>query len=101
MAKEYDEPIRLSQLDLDRLYKIIKTAFIAGCHIIKQANHVPRVENNFAMTRVFGNYSLDKNIVLALADIIQHRIDISTAHIVITCHGIWTVTSNEQVAQHA
>ena len=56
------------------------------------------MENNLAMTRVFGDYSLDKNIVPALPDIIQYERNASTAYVIIACDGIWDVMSNEEVA---
>jgi serine/threonine protein phosphatase PrpC len=70
----------------------------AGGHITQVGDDVLRVESNLAMTRVLGDFSLDKNVVPALADIVQHQRDASTAFVVIACDGIWDVMSNEQVA---
>ncbi|CAF1336244.1 unnamed protein product [Rotaria sordida] len=70
----------------------------AGGQITKATNDVLRVENQLAMTRALGDYSLDKHIIPALPDIIQYRRDSSASFVIIASDGIWDVINNEQVA---
>ena len=71
----------------------------AGGHITQLPNDVLRVENQLAMTRVLGDYALDKNIIPALPDIIPYPKDSSSAYLILACDGIWDVMNNEQVAK--
>lgn len=61
---------------------------------------VLRVENQLAMTRVLGDFAIDKNIVPPMADIVQYPRDASAAYVVLACDGIWDVMSNEEVASY-
>lgn len=71
----------------------------AGGKISKQfAGDVLRVENQLAMTRVLGDYAMDKHIVPPMADIVQYPRDSSAAFLVLACDGIWDVMTNEDVA---
>ncbi|CAF2616123.1 unnamed protein product [Rotaria sp. Silwood2] len=70
----------------------------AGGHITKPKNSVLRVEDKLAMTRALGDYSLDKNVIPALPDVIEYPRDSSAAYLIIASDGIWDVMSNEQVA---
>ncbi|CAF1261995.1 unnamed protein product [Rotaria sordida] len=71
----------------------------AGGHLTQSPGDVLRVENQLAMTRVLGDYSLDKNIIPAVPDIIQYVRDSSAAYLILACDGIWDVMDNEQVAK--
>ena len=62
------------------------------------AGDVLRVENQLAMTRVLGDFSMDKKIVPPMADIVQYPRDSSAAFVLLACDGIWDVMSNEEVA---
>ncbi|CAF3080681.1 unnamed protein product, partial [Rotaria sp. Silwood2] len=71
----------------------------AGGHITqKSSKDVLRVERRLAMTRVLGDFSIDKNIVPPIPDIIIYPRKSPTAFIVLASDGIWNVMSNEQVA---
>ncbi|CAF5079954.1 unnamed protein product [Rotaria sp. Silwood1] len=70
----------------------------AGGRITRVGNDILRVESQLAMTRALGDYSLDKNIVTAIPDLIQYERDSSAEYIIIASDGIWDVMSNEQVA---
>ncbi len=59
---------------------------------------VLRVENQLAMTRVLGDFGMDKHIVPPMADIVEYPRDSSAAFIVLACDGIWDVMTNEDVA---
>lgn len=50
------------------------------------------------MTRVLGDFGMDKHIVPPMADIIQYPRDSSAAFLVLACDGIWDVMTNEEVA---
>lgn len=62
------------------------------------AGDVLRVENQLAMTRVLGDFAMDKQIVPPMADIVQFPRKSSAAFVVLACDGIWDVMSNEDVA---
>ncbi|CAF3981785.1 unnamed protein product [Rotaria sp. Silwood1] len=70
----------------------------AGGRITRVGNDILRVESQLAMTRALGDYSLDKNIVTAIPELIQYERDSSAEYIIIASDGIWDVMSNEQVA---
>ncbi|CAF0843473.1 unnamed protein product [Rotaria sordida] len=70
----------------------------AGGRITQYENDVARVEDKLAVSRTFGDYSLDKRLIPALPDIIQYRKDSLAAFIILACDGIWDVMTNEQVA---
>jgi serine/threonine protein phosphatase PrpC len=71
----------------------------AGGRISKScAGDVLRVENHLAMTRVLGDFSMDKQIVPPLADIIQYPRNSLASFVILACDGIWDVMSNEEVA---
>ncbi|CAF0901537.1 unnamed protein product [Rotaria sordida] len=71
----------------------------AGGRISKPfAGDVLRVENQLAMTRVLGDFGMDKHIVPPMADIIQYPRDSSAAYLILACDGIWDVMTNEEVA---
>lgn len=50
------------------------------------------------MTRVLGDFAMDKQIVPPMADIVQFPRKSSAAFVVLACDGIWDVMSNEDVA---
>ena len=50
------------------------------------------------MTRVLGDFAIDKHIVPPMADIVQYPRDSSAKFVVLACDGIWDVMSNEDVA---
>jgi serine/threonine protein phosphatase PrpC len=50
------------------------------------------------MTRVLGDYGIDKHIVPPMADIVQYPRDSSAAFVLLACDGIWDVMTNEEVA---
>lgn len=71
----------------------------AGGKISKPtAGDVLRVENQLAMTRVLGDFSMDKHIVPPMADIVEYPRDTSAAFVVLACDGIWDVMTNEDMA---
>ncbi|CAF4039427.1 unnamed protein product [Rotaria sp. Silwood2] len=71
----------------------------AGGKISKPfAGDVLRVENQLAMTRVLGDFGMDKHIVPPMADIIEYPRDSSAAYLVLACDGVWDVMTNEDVA---
>lgn len=49
------------------------------------------------MTRVLGDFSINKNVVPPMADIVEHPRQ-SAAFLVLACDGIWDVMTNEEVA---
>ncbi|UJR10777.1 hypothetical protein I4U23_014964 [Adineta vaga] len=72
----------------------------AGGKISKSSiNDVLRVENQLAMTRVLGDFAIDKQIVPPMADIIEYPRNILASFIILACDGIWDVMTNEEVAQ--
>jgi serine/threonine protein phosphatase PrpC len=50
------------------------------------------------MTRVLGDFSMDKQIVPPMADIIQYPRNSQASFIILACDGIWDVMTNEEVA---
>ena len=50
------------------------------------------------MTRVLGDFGMDKHIVPPMADIVEYPRNSSAAFIVLACDGIWDVMTNEDVA---
>ena len=58
-----------------------------------------RVENQLAMTRVLGDFGINKEIVPPMADILSYARDASAAFIVLACDGVWDVMSNDDVAK--
>ncbi|CAF1048137.1 unnamed protein product [Rotaria sordida] len=59
---------------------------------------VLRVENQLAMTRVLGDFAMDKHIVPPMADIVEYSRNSLASFIVLACDGIWDVMTNEDVA---
>ncbi|CAF1005926.1 unnamed protein product [Adineta ricciae] len=59
---------------------------------------VLRVENQLAMTRVLGDFTMDKHIVPPMADIVEYPRNSSAAFVVLACDGIWDVMTNTDVA---
>jgi protein phosphatase 2C family protein 2/3 len=56
------------------------------------------------MTRVLGDFSIDKHIVPPMADIVEYPTNSLASYIILACDGIWDVMTNEDVgsfvAQH-
>jgi serine/threonine protein phosphatase PrpC len=50
------------------------------------------------MTRVLGDFGIDKHIVPPMADIVEYPRNSSAAFVVLACDGIWDVMTNEEVA---
>jgi serine/threonine protein phosphatase PrpC len=50
------------------------------------------------MTRVLGDFGMDKHIVPPMADIVVYPRDSKAAFVLLACDGIWDVMSNEDVA---
>lgn len=50
------------------------------------------------MTRVLGDFGMDKHIVPPMADIVEYPRNSSAAYVVLACDGIWDVMTNEDVA---
>jgi serine/threonine protein phosphatase PrpC len=50
------------------------------------------------MTRVLGDFAMDKHIVPPMADIVEYPRDTFASFIVLACDGIWDVMTNEEVA---
>lgn len=63
------------------------------------AGDVLRVENQLAMTRVLGDFGINKEIVPPMADILSYSRNSTVAFIVLACDGIWDVMSNDDVAK--
>lgn len=71
----------------------------AGGRISKSCiGDVLRVENHLAMTRVLGDFSMDKQIVPPLPDIIQYPRNSLASFVILACDGIWDVMTNDEVA---
>ncbi|UJR34353.1 hypothetical protein I4U23_021757 [Adineta vaga] len=72
----------------------------AGGHVTQMLGDVARVEDQLAVSRALGDYSIDKHLIPASPDIIQfERNSKSTANfLILACDGVWDVMSNEQVA---
>ena len=74
----------------------------AGGHITRESSkNILRVEQRLAMTRVLGDFSLDKNIVPSLPDIITYsrKSASSPLYVILACDGIWNIMSNEDVGK--
>ncbi|CAF1277877.1 unnamed protein product [Adineta ricciae] len=72
----------------------------AGGKISKSTTgDVLRVENQLAMTRVLGDFAIDKHIVPPMADIVEYPRNLLASFIILACDGIWDVMTNEEVAQ--
>ncbi|CAF3621463.1 unnamed protein product [Rotaria sp. Silwood1] len=70
----------------------------AGGHITqKSSKDILRVERRLAMTRVLGDFTIDKNVVPPIPDITIYPRKSSTGFIILASDGIWNVMSNEQV----
>jgi serine/threonine protein phosphatase PrpC len=50
------------------------------------------------MTRVLGDFSMDKHIVPPMADIVEYPRNSFASFIILACDGIWDVMTNEDVA---
>jgi len=50
------------------------------------------------MTRVLGDFFIDKHIVPPMADIVEYSRNSSASFIVLACDGIWDVMTNDEVA---
>jgi serine/threonine protein phosphatase PrpC len=50
------------------------------------------------MTRVLGDFSMDKHIVPPMADIIEYPRNSLASFVILACDGIWDVMTNEDVA---
>ncbi|CAF3391831.1 unnamed protein product [Rotaria sp. Silwood1] len=59
---------------------------------------VLRVENQLAMTRVLGDFAMDKHVVPPMADIVEYPRNSLASYIILACDGIWDVMTNEDVA---
>ncbi|CAF0906850.1 unnamed protein product [Adineta steineri] len=71
----------------------------AGGKISKSSTgDVLRVENQLAMTRVLGDFAMDKHIVPPMADIVEYPRNLLASFIILACDGIWDVMTNEEVA---
>ena len=72
----------------------------AGGKISKPcAGDVLRVENQLAMTRVLGDFSMDKHVVPPMADIVQYPTKFfRSISLLLACDGIWDVMTNEDIA---
>jgi serine/threonine protein phosphatase PrpC len=57
------------------------------------------------MTRVLGDFAIDKHIVPPMADIVEYPRNSLASFIILACDGIWDVMTNEDVGifvvQHA
>lgn len=62
------------------------------------AGDVLRVEHQLAMTRVLGDFGIDKHIVPPMADIVEYPRNSSAAFVLLACDGVWDVMTNENVA---
>jgi protein phosphatase 1B len=51
------------------------------------------------MTRVLGDFGLNKAFVPPMADIIEYPRDGSASFLLLACERIWDVMSNEEVAR--
>lgn len=51
------------------------------------------------MTRVLGDFGINKDIVPPMADILSYSRNSTAAFIVLACDGIWDVMSNDDVAK--
>lgn len=73
----------------------------AGGRVTEHPDDVPRVQDMLAVSRAFGDYSIDKHIIPPSPDIIEHgKGDKSpAAYVILACDGLWDVMSNEDVAQ--
>jgi len=71
----------------------------AGGTITKiPGDDILRVEGQLATTRVLGDFSLNKNLVPPIPDIVTYSRKSSAAFIILASDGIWDVMTNEQVA---
>jgi len=50
------------------------------------------------MTRVLGDFSMDKHIVPPMADIVEYPRNSLASFVILACDGIWDVMTNEDVA---
>lgn len=50
------------------------------------------------MTRVLGDFCIDKQIVPPMADIIEYPRNSLASFVILACDGIWDVMTNEDVA---
>lgn len=50
------------------------------------------------MTRVLGDFALDKNVVPPFPDILVYPRKSSASYVILASDGIWNVMSNEDVA---
>lgn len=50
------------------------------------------------MTRVLGDFALDKHIVPPMADVVHYPRDFLASFVILACDGVWDVMSNEEVA---
>ncbi|CAF4610119.1 unnamed protein product [Rotaria sp. Silwood1] len=64
----------------------------------KSPKDILRVEQRLAMRRVLEDFTIDKNIVSPIPDIIIYSRKPSAAFIILASDGIWHVMSNEQAA---
>ncbi|CAF3901023.1 unnamed protein product [Rotaria sp. Silwood1] len=70
----------------------------SGNIIRKSSKDILRVERRLAMTRVLGDFIIDKNIIPPIPDIIICSQGQSVAFVIRASNSIWNVMSNEQVA---
>jgi len=76
--------------------KRIKEA--GGC-INATTGDVLRVENQLAMTRVLGDFNINKDIVPPMADIGEFDRSEDVGYICLACDGIFDVMTNEEVSK--
>ena len=50
------------------------------------------------MTRVLGDFGINKNIVPPMADIVEYPRKSSASFVVLACDGVWDVMTNKDVA---
>jgi protein phosphatase 1B len=50
------------------------------------------------MTRVLGDFSMDKHIVPPMADIVEYPRNSLASFVILACDGIWDVMTNEDIA---
>ncbi|CAF1382393.1 unnamed protein product [Adineta ricciae] len=72
----------------------------AGGHVTQHSGDVARVEDQLAVSRALGDYSIDKHLIPASPAIIQFAKNPNSQgeYLILACDGIWDVMSNEQVA---
>ncbi|WJX46730.1 protein-serine/threonine phosphatase [Trifolium repens] len=66
-----------------------------GGFVIKRPGNVPRVDDQLAMTRAFGDGNLKEHIT-AEPDVMIKKIDEDTEFIILASDGLWKVMTNQE-----